>query len=1564
MAKARPKPRILFVCSQNSDGQIDPGALEVLKQLVQLLNPLQEQGHLDLWVEEPDSRIYLEDVLSQRPSRQFLTILHVIGPLVEGQIKVRARNGSGLVSPHDEIWAREEWPFLRSVIFSGEENAEWQSTLMERGIPMVLNTGVALESSIEIYLHLMAGNPILESAMSFVDSENGIFAYKGEGKEGRWTTEEPSLQSRTLAYLENKARALAWRLRNPLLIPSSEKQWLTQQIQQMHESLLAAQSDTSDKKRDTEKVDQGKSTNNESNTVVEDSGEKIEVSGEEEQDLQETNSGEIEEAHSEPDSILNETENNPEEVVDTVIEESTSQEVERETEKETASGQVVAEESDHQSEEQFSTEEKGDLEEPESQAIIEETSFVESSGSEIEVQITTDDITRSVEEDATILVEAGKKENKEHGTEAEIVQENEAAEELVEEFKEEISRESDSLKDTEKIEPEISSLHQLAPLFPMESSPSVEFQESETEKPTEEPVTSQDKRNKETGADISSASGETSLTAKEELTVSEKESELVTSEVAEPKSPAKNVKKPKPAKRPSRKKPRKNSPKNGEVNGEEIITKEKNGSPEKLPRPAQREKTVRKVQVSQEEKPVKPKEPLPKARKRSWMIWGGITLISGLIAASFMFPGILSGLGFGGIGQDNPCPFPTEDENYHVLILSFIEEGECSPSDMVHEEVLLKQLKALRQEGIHVDVRVLNVDDCENRAGKAEGIAQTCGADLIIWGKYNGQALPNSRGSLNYFVADQQYANILSSQQSYQEEVKFQSDLIVGDLPTLYATNLLYWYEALYQKEEGHANEVVRYLEAMEPLDGEREPVRIQFLRNAYLTVGLFGKAKRLYDNLIAADPSKSSYYLDRAEILNRMGLYESAIDDYDKALELEPGDLESMVGRGMIYIEKGDYGQAVQDFSQLIRENNDLALAYLHRGEAYAADGNTWRANQDYDKALDLNPEYAEAYLGRAKLKLNMGQREAAFEDIQEALRINPGMEEAIIFEPEAQLASGEYDVALNRLNQLLESTPTARVWFTKGNLLEKVKELDRAEVAFSEAISLSPAYYEAIMNRGKIRFDLAKMKSAKTDFLKVISLRPTDTEAMAWLGRSLASTDQPDSAKIWFEKALETDPLLAEPLIYLAEMKYREGQYEEALTDVNQLISRGTRSTDVYLLRGKIHAERGAVFPAVNDFDRVIQLDKSISQAYVERAKLRLKLKNSRGATEDLNEAIRYKTIDATAYLMRAKQHISENEYEPVPALFAEAIRLDSTMTEVYETRGAYLQKLNRHDQAISDFNLAIALNPTVSPQVYLMRGKSLAAKGLNNEAMLDYNNVLRTWPDSANVYCARGMLYQSMGQLNQAQEDFEQALEIDPNNALTFFSQGVLYLEMKNYERALELFDEAIALDTKYAEAYNRRGEVFVEMESFDRALADFSTALRLDPTLGRAYRNRGNLERKVSEYESAIRDYSQAVTYDPSDAESYYNRGFLYAIQERYEMAIPDIRKSLELDPDDGLRYGFLAKIYARQGKEELFYQNIEIALSKNYPMIELDHDPAFKDYRNEDRFQNLLKRYQR
>ena len=82
-----------------------------------------------------------------------------------------------------------------------------------------------------------------------------------------------------------------------------------------------------------------------------------------------------------------------------------------------------------------------------------------------------------------------------------------------------------------------------------------------------------------------------------------------------------------------------------------------------------------------------------------------------------------------------------------------------------------------------------------------------------------------------------------------------------------------------------------------------------------------------------------------------------------------------------------------------------------------------------------------------------------------------------------------------------------------------------------------------------------------------------------------------------------------------------------------------------------------------------------------------------------------------------------------------------------------------------------------------------------------------------------------------------------------------------------------------------------------------------------------------------------------------------------MQEDYADAVVDIEKALDLGPATGIRYGFLAKIYARQQQDVLFYKNIELALENDYPTIELDKDPAFRPYKNQERFKELLESYQ-
>jgi TonB family protein len=60
---------------------------------------------------------------------------------------------------------------------------------------------------------------------------------------------------------------------------------------------------------------------------------------------------------------------------------------------------------------------------------------------------------------------------------------------------------------------------------------------------------------------------------------------------------------------------------------------------------------------------------------------------------------------------------------------------------------------------------------------------------------------------------------------------------------------------------------------------------------------------------------------------------------------------------------------------------------------------------------------------------------------------------------------------------------------------------------------------------------------------------------------------------------------------------------------------------------------------------------------------------------------------------------------------------------------------------------------------------RGASLYNAGLYEEAIINFNEVIRLWPNSANGYSNRGSVYLKLGQFERAITDFDRALALNP-------------------------------------------------------------------------------------------------------------------------------------------------------------------------------------------------------
>jgi len=132
-----------------------------------------------------------------------------------------------------------------------------------------------------------------------------------------------------------------------------------------------------------------------------------------------------------------------------------------------------------------------------------------------------------------------------------------------------------------------------------------------------------------------------------------------------------------------------------------------------------------------------------------------------------------------------------------------------------------------------------------------------------------------------------------------------------------------------------------------------------------------------------------------------------------------------------------------------------------------------------------------------------------------------------------------------------------------------------------------------------------------------------------------------------------------------------------------------------------------------------------------------------------------------------------------------------------EEYNNRGLAYRRKGEYDQAISDFNKAVEINPKYA-QSFFNRGVAYMGKGQYDQAISDYTKALEIDPRYEIAYFARGVAYMNKGQYDQAISDLTKAIEINPRYGVAYFSRGRAYYYKTEYDKSWDDIKKAQDLD----------------------------------------------------------------------------------------------------------------------------------------------------------------------
>jgi tetratricopeptide (TPR) repeat protein len=323
-----------------------------------------------------------------------------------------------------------------------------------------------------------------------------------------------------------------------------------------------------------------------------------------------------------------------------------------------------------------------------------------------------------------------------------------------------------------------------------------------------------------------------------------------------------------------------------------------------------------------------------------------------------------------------------------------------------------------------------------------------------------------------------------------------------------------------------------------------------------------FEKAAKVYEKVVAENPSHTEAYLSWANILLTKPDYEKAIKVLD-ALELQTGISEEIsVKKEQIYVRLNKFNKAKEEIDKLINSDPGKGKYYTILGTLYKANNKNDEALAQFEKAVKLDPTDITTHFELADFYRSTGDKAKYFAEVH-SLFTNPEIDVDNKVAWILTYFNLDKKDTLSQLNvsklaeEIVETHPKeAKAHAVHGDFLFRDKLYKEAREAYLKAVSFDKSKYLIWNQLLVIDSELNDWNNMSTDAEKTIELFPNEPVPYLLNGIAKVQNKQIKEAISTFSKGIE----------YVVDNKSLKGQFLANLGDAYNQDKNNSKSDSCY--------------------------------------------------------------------------------------------------------------------------------------------------------------------------------------------------------------------------------------------------------------------------------------------------------------------------------------------------------------------------------------------------------------